>query len=284
MKNRCLVVISYYDRRPVHDLLGLLKSLEAYQAGDEYEVCIVVNRTKNEDLILPSRYRHIPVGYRHNVGMNIGAWDYGWRHNDQYRDYLFLQHECYVICAGWLAAYRKALSNDVGMVGESLNRQWDNVWSELRESLAGSWLPEHSLDGCASNRVDYYLEMFRRQGISPGKNGRHLRSLIWFMPRDVLVNIDGFIIGRNYGECIAAEIGTSKKVEALGMTVQQANEDEFSYIRHSEYNQDKPGMPFTQRTRYISCSSIERYVEQMSVVEFAKVKIRKQLQYFRIKS
>jgi hypothetical protein len=122
--------------------------------------------------------------------------------------------------------------------------------------------------------------MFRRQGISPGKNGRHLRSLIWFMPRDVLVNIDGFIIGRNYGECIAAEIGTSKKVEALGMTVQQANEDEFSYIRHSEYNQDKPGMPYTQRTRYINCSSIERYVERMSIIEFAKIKIRKQFQYF----
>lgn len=280
MKNTCLVVISYYDRRPVQNLLALLKSLEAYQAGDEYDACIVVNRTKNEDLILPSRHRHIPVIYRHNVGMNIGAWDYGWRHNNPYRDYLFLQDECYVICANWLNAYRTRLSHDVGMVGESLNKQWDNTWPELRRSLSKSRLPEHSLDGRNINRVDYYLEVFKRHGINPGENGRHLRSLIWFMSRDVLVKIDGFIIGSNYGECIAAEIGTSKKVEALGMRVAQIHEEEFFYIRHLEYNQDKPGAPFTHAARYISYPSIERYVEQMTILEFAKMKIKKQLKSF----
>lgn len=277
MKARCLLVISHFDRRPIQNLLALLKSLDQYPAGDDYDTCIVVNRTKDDAIVLPSRYRHIPIIYRHNLGMNIGAWDCGWRQNDEYRDYLFLQEECYVIRPNWLNVYRKALSSNIGMVGESLNRQWDNAWSNLRESLSGSYLPEHSLDGFPMNRVDYYLEMFRRQGVNPGETGRHLRSLIWFMPRDVIAKIDGFTIGLNYGECIAAEIGTTKKVEALGMRAAQVHEEEFFYIRHLDYNQDKPGTPFSHGARYISYPSIKRYVEDMSVLEFAKIKIKKRL-------
>jgi hypothetical protein len=257
MIDKTLVVISYYDRRPINNLLELTESLHQYSAGEEFDVCVIVNRTKNESISIP-QLSSAAIRYRHNVGMNIGAWDHGWRTCSGYKSYLFLQDECYVIRDHWLSAYRAVLERpSVGMVGESLNMLWDKPWRELRKLFANIILPEHQIEAKCVNRVDFYLEFFKAHGVDPRVGGRHLRSVVWFLSAEVLQAIDGFLIGRNYGECIAAEIAASKKVEALGLAVVQANEqEEFFYIRHLEYNQDSPGSPYAHDVKYVDYASV----------------------------
>jgi hypothetical protein len=74
----------------------------------------------------------------------------------------------------------------------------------------------------------------------------------------VLSEIGGFPIGRNYAECIAAEIGVSKLVESRGLSVQQVDDDEpFRFIRHEEWNQDSTGAPYTHS------SLLKRRIEEL---------------------
>ena len=275
---KALVVISYYDRRPSDNILALIPSLLDRPAGGEFDICIVVNRTKEEKLDLPERYSQIPIEYRHNLGMNIGAWDHGWRTHKGYRDYLFLQDECYVIRSNWLTAYRVANERPhVGMVGESVSKLWERSWSELRRLLANNELPEHSVGGKPVNRVDYYLNFLRENNVDPQEKGTHLRSVVWFLSGTVLDQIDGFLIGRNYGECIAAEIATSKKVEALGLRIAQANEqEEFFYIRHLEYNQDSPGSPYTHDVKYVDYASVRRLIDSKDQKLWPLLKLKMQ--------
>jgi hypothetical protein len=278
MIDKTLVVISYYDRRPIHNLLELIGSLHQYPAGDEFDVCVIVNRTKNEEISIP-HLSSAAIHYRHNIGMNIGAWDYGWRQWPNYKCYLFLQDECYVIRERWLAGYRAVLEKpNVGMVGESLNQLWGRPWTELRKLFAGTVLPEHSLEDECANRVDFYLEFMKANGVTPGLGGKHLRSVVWLLTAEVLKKIGGFLIGRNYGECIAAEIATSKKVEALGLDCVQANaKEEFFYIRHLEYNQDSPGSPYAHDIKYVDYASVRRLLEanEKDVWPMIKYKLRK---------
>jgi hypothetical protein len=240
-----LVVISYYDRRPVDELHQLLKTIREYAAGIDFDICVVVNSTSDTRLNFDTE-TPIEVLYRSNLGMNIGAWDYGWRNHRSYDDYLFLQDECYVVREGWLAAFRRrGAESGVGMVGESINHSWDRSWDELHRQQEGIVLPDHVVDGKTVNRVKYYLKFLSDVGIESGRSGRHLRSLVWYFRGDVLSRIGGFPIGRNYAECIASEIGVSKRVESLGLRVEQVEDEPFRYIRHHEWNQDRPGAPFT---------------------------------------
>jgi hypothetical protein len=282
-----LIVISYYDRRPLHNLVELLRSLHKYPAGDEFDICLVVNRTKDEAVILPNEFSSITVRYRHNLGMNIGAWDYGWRNNPGCKVYVFLQDECYIIRENWLSEYLSLFKNpDCGMVGESINAFWNRPWAELRELFAHSQLPEHMLDAKPVNRIDFYLQFLADHGVWPGKSGRHLRSVVWVLPGDVLKRIDGFLIGRNYGECIGAEIATSKKVEALGRQIVQANsEEEFFYIRHVEYNQDFPGSGYAHNVKYIDYASVERLLDakERELWQLAKLKWHRRFGFLREK-
>jgi hypothetical protein len=277
MIDKTLVVISYYDRRPIHNLLELTESLHQYPAGQEFDVCVIVNRTKNE-LISIAQLSSTAIHYRHNVGMNIGAWDHGWRICSGYKSYLFLQDECYVIRDNWLARYQAVLERpNVGMVGESLNRLWDKPWRELRKLFANIILPEHQIEAKCVNRVDFYLEFLKAHGVDPRVGGRHLRSVVWFLSAEVLQAIDGFLIGRNYGECIAAEIAASKKVEALGLAVVQANEqEEFFYIRHLEYNQDSPGSPYAHDVKYVDYASVRRLIDSKEQELWPLVKLKMQ--------
>jgi hypothetical protein len=280
MIDKTLVVISYYDRRPIHNLLELADSLHQYPAGEEFDVCVIVNRTKNELISIP-QLSSAAIHYRHNVGMNIGAWDHGWRTCSGYKSYLFLQDECYVIRDHWLSAYRAVLERpNVGMVGESINMLWDKPWRELRKLFANIILPEHQIEAKCVNRVDFYLDFFKAHGVDPRVGGRHLRSVVWFVSADVLKAIDGFLIGRNYGECIAAEIAASKKVEALGLEVIQANEqEEFFYIRHLEYNQDSPGSPYAHDVKYVDYASVSRLIDskEQELWPLLKLKMQKLL-------
>ena len=176
------------------------------------------------------------VHYRRNTGYNIGAWDFGWRVSPEYFAYLFMQEECQVVREGWLKAFVDKASNPtIGLVGECLSFDWNLPWSILAELTKTQHLPEHLVDGKPADRVSCYFDFFKRHGIPPGNKGDHLQSLILFLRREVLQAIDGFPIGRNYGEAIAAEIGISKKVQALGLEICQVGPEPFSYIYHPQW-------------------------------------------------
>jgi hypothetical protein len=122
-----------------------------------------------------------------------------------------------------------------GLVGESLSVDWDFTWEVLSESTKDHQFAEHLVDGKSAERVPCYLDFFRRHGIDPGPKGDHLQSLILFIRRQVLQAMQGFPVGTNFGESIAAEIGISKKVQSLGLKICQVREEPFSYIQHPQW-------------------------------------------------
>lgn len=243
--HRAVVVVSYYDRRSVDCLEALLKSLAQYDAGRDFEVVVVVNQTRETlPRLSPAPFPLTVIG-RENTGMNIGAWEAGWRHMPGRPVYVFMQDECLVMRDGWLAAFAERCAEPgVGLVGESLNAAWDKPWPLLRVLHAGARMPDHLIDGNPADRVDVYLDCMRRWGIDPGATATHLRSLVWAASYETLLRIDGFPIGANYGDCIAAEIAVSRKVEAARLRVVQVRQAPFYFAVHREWNQDQPGGHF----------------------------------------
>ena len=247
IRHHTLVVISFYDRRDIDNLDKLLCSMQRHDAGADYSVCIVVNRTS--DVKISPGFNVDSILYRNNTGMNIGAWDFGWRKNPGFSDYLFLQDECYICKDGWISAFQEAAREPkVGLVGEALNTKWDQSWDRLKKLQQDICLPEHEINGCKANRVDVYLKFLSDHNVPAGSNGKHMRSLVWFFRHDVMKRIDGFPGGGNYGECIASEIGVSKKIESLGLSVIQVKEMPFYFIRHLEWNQDSVASEYSHKS------------------------------------
>jgi len=235
----CLIVVSYYDRRGIDPLRRLFATMREFAPGLPCDVRLVVNRDTRGYLDLGVSWPGLTVLERENRGMNIGAWDCGWRALPAYDSYLFLQDECHVLRPAWLSAFAsRANLAGVGLVGEYFNDKWRLPWDRLKALWAGHAMKDHRIRGKAANRVDVYLDFFRRHGLATGTNGGHMRSLVWYAKRRVLESIGGFPIGSNYGECIAAEIATSKQIEALGLEVVQVADEPFSYIGHSEWVRD----------------------------------------------
>lgn len=266
--SRPLVVISFYDRRPVAPLEALLDTLDAHPAGVDHDRVVCINAGGGPALPDAIAQRVHDVLVRPNDGMNIGAWDAAWRHWKGRPAYLFLQDECRSVADGWLQAFLDALADPaVGLVGESLNATWDAPWDALRDGPGMHRLPEHVLDGVAANRVDVYLDALRRFGIDAGDRARHLRALIWAIRGPVLQAIDGFPQGRNYGECIAAEIGVSRAIEAAGLQLRQVGPSPFHVFRHREWNQDRAGGAFTHRPVHLDeLRALRAEVEQLRMV------------------
>lgn len=241
-----LVIISHYEARSRAPLNRLLASLTTCSSGAAYDVALVINRDASTRSSVAESVRTKFIHTRENTGMNIGAWEHGWRASPGYSQYLFLQDECSAVREGWLAAYL-ARSEDasIGLLGESVNEAWAKPWEQLARERAGEVMPDHTLDGQQAERVPLYLECMRRWGVDPGATGRHLRSLAWFARREVLERIGGFPIGHSYGECIAAEIAVSRRVEAAGLRVEQASPAPFHFFGHSDWARARPGAPFT---------------------------------------
>ncbi|MEL7157351.1 MAG: hypothetical protein AAFN30_12225 [Actinomycetota bacterium] len=231
---RRLVIVAYFDQRPLRPLLDLLASMERHPAGCPYERLVVVSTT-GTDRLDRLRSAGIPCLERQSLGLNIGAWDDGWRQAADVDEFLFLQDDCLVVRQNWLRAFADACGPGVGLVGESLNEHWDRPWDELRRTRGKIRVAEHQLAGRRANRVDVYLEFMARHGIEPGEAGRHLRGQVWFARRAALASIDGFPKGRNRGEHIASEIAVSRAMEAKGWCVRQVAETPFHYISHREW-------------------------------------------------
>lgn len=242
-----LVIVSFYDRRPMEPLIALLDSMDEHPPGVDHDVLLVVNSTSDTRLPESVVARVHAVVYRPNNGMNIGAWDGGWRQARGRPFYLFLQDECFVSRDDWLSTYHRKLEQVGGIVGESLNAGWSKPWAELRDTVGKNSLPEHLVSGVPANRVDCYLDFMSRNNINPGESGAHLRSLVWAISGDLMERLGGFPIGANYGECIGAEIGVSRRVVELGYEISQLAAAPFYAIRHQEWNQDAPGGAWTHK-------------------------------------
>ncbi|MGH1357256.1 MAG: hypothetical protein ACRBC3_00690 [Burkholderiaceae bacterium] len=242
-KPRHAVVVSLYEARSFEPLARLFESMACYDAGLSYQLVLVVNRTSSTPLDLPF-YPEMQVLERDNTGMNIGAWDHGWRESVDFDAFLFLQDECLIQRDNWLLAFDKAASQGAALIGESLSPGWDRPWPALRATHGKTLLREHQIDNAPANRVDVYLDVMKKAGIDPGPGGRHLRSLVWFARREWLTRIDGFPIGADFGQCIGAEIAVSKAIEAAGGVVAQVADKPFSFIRHTEWHQHTENGPF----------------------------------------
>ncbi len=235
------VGVSHYAARPPAPLVGLLDAMAAFPAGVPYDIRVVVNRDGAEVLTLPERHRGVEVAYRPNAGYNIGAWEAGWRAGPDYDAYLFVQDECRVVQSDWVGAFvRRAAGPGVGLVGECLSPDWDAPWGDLADRFRGHRPPGHSAD-----RVDCYLGCLRRWGIPPGERGDHLQTLALFATRAVLGRVGGFPQGADYGEAIAAEIGTSKRVRAAGLGAVEVGPEPFFYLEHPQWLHRRP--PLTPR-------------------------------------
>lgn len=236
--SKTLVVISYWDQRPVADLNGLIRSMERHEAGRSFDACIVVNQESGRALDAPKTTFPLSVLNRPNAGMNIGAWDWGWREMPLYDHYIFLQDECRILRDGWLDAYvRCLLEPEVGIVGESINQRWCRSWDELVAEP-----PKNPRSNLVLERARICLRFMRSLNIPAGLTARHLRSLIWGLSKSTLQKLSGFPIGANYEECIAAEVAVSRQVESLGLSIRQIHRLPFYYVSHVQWINTYPAL------------------------------------------
>ena len=257
-----LVIISHWAPRGLQALTRLVRQMAQTRPGQDYSLCVVSNHDRTDDAQdafaiaqleaslaealknQPWPPQNVQTHLRENTGMNIGAWDHGWQCDDTYEHYLFLQDEVLLQREHWLALLTKraqdACQSGKGLylLGESFNTRWQLPWATLRQSPLNVFAPGHP---CDMRRVDYYLHCMHQWGIDPGTDGGHLRSLVWLSNQQTLQCLNGFRQGRQYGECIAAEIATSRAVVAAGGVVQQIAPSPFCVFWHPEWRKDGLG-------------------------------------------
>ncbi len=233
---KSIIVISYYNERTNIYLERLIHTLKKINA----DILVVTNSNAATENIIKVT-DNVKYLTRFNTGMNIGAWDAGFRICPDYNNYIFLQDECYISNQEFLSRYEFLLSDTkIGMIGESMNWKWDLEWGKIYNTKL-NYVIETDRQQKSLTRVEYYLLKMHSWGINPGKTGRHLRSLIWAFRGEVLKSINGFPIGKTKEECIAAEISVSKAVEQKGYLVSQIDEKPFKYIKHKEWREDGSG-------------------------------------------
>lgn len=229
------IIISYYNRTSPRSLRILLEQLSDYSDL----IRLVVNVESSNDV---SSFASLGVKYcvTENEGMNIGAWTKGYQIWPEADFYIFLQDECYVKRLDFLPQIISQFKADqkVGLLGETLNYRWNHDWQLLLESPINRYETQHEIDDIQSKRVDCYLHHMRRWKIDPGQSALHLRSLVWALPAQVMRRLGGFPIGRNKGECIAAEIAVSRRLISLGYRISQFGTQPFTYFGHREWRED----------------------------------------------
>jgi hypothetical protein len=215
------VVVSYYDQRPIATLLDLLDQATGIDAGAFFDICVVVNAEGTTPIRLPERHKAVAVLHRENRGYNIGAWQHGWRADPRYDFYLFLQDECVIRRAGWLAAIATAARGArTGFVGEGMDcyeswktfdRCWPPIAAEVRRMAAAHRIP-------LGTRPDY------------------VQTLIVGSRREVLERTGGFVVGEGKVGACAGEILTSVRARAFGLRNAQVAWRPFEYIRHPQWD------------------------------------------------
>lgn len=230
------VIISYWPGRNTRSLYKQLNQIYRYDAGSPFSVTVVCNGGDKSPLLLPKKYtnRGVRVLNRINSGYNIGAWEYGWRNDQDSEYFLFLQDECRILKAGWLNAFLEKMQAcpEIGLLGESIN--WKCSWDELRNyPLAARFLNREGEP--PFNSVDYLREFLVRENLPPGETAEHIQSLVLFSSRKVLETISGFPTSDIYAEAVGTEIAISKKVLAHGYQIAEVGDKPFSYIVHPQW-------------------------------------------------
>ena len=221
MAARNLVVISYYDQRPIEMLLALLNQTLSIDAGATFDLCVVVNAENVTPTLLPERHKAVQVLHRENRGFNVGAWQHGWKANPYYDFYLFLQDECVIRLPGWLTAIGEAARNPkVGFVGEGID-------------CYESW---ETFDRCWPPIAEEIHRMAADQRIALGTRPDYVQTLIVGARRDVLEQTGGFVVGDGKMSACAGEILTSVRARARGLRNVQVAWRPFEYIRHPQWD------------------------------------------------
>ena len=240
MASRCCVVICYWTGRAPRALYRLLRQMRDVPAGEPYDVVIVCNGGDQRPLRLPADLQspHIELVMRPNAGWNLAAWDEGWRRARDHEYFLFLQAECVIRTAGWLARFVRRMESDstLGLVGERLS--WQNMtWEYAREATrldledAGRSPTPGALEA-----IDAYRTLLTQHGIDPGTHGTHLDSIILFSSRRVLEQIGGLpVLGDSYLQAVASEIGASRRVVSAGYRIAQLADEPFFRISHTQW-------------------------------------------------
>jgi hypothetical protein len=228
--SKTIFIISHYDLRPKVDLQNLILQLAKFNS----QIAVVIN----DDKFKKTNYEKINNVFflkRHNVGMNIGAWNKGYKYFYDYENYFFFQDECFIKDFNFFDKYLNFLSNShYGVIGETINPKWARPWKDIIESQLNYSFEKN---GLKIDRVTYYMDQIKKWKIPLGDNATHLRALNLAFKRKTLDKINGFNIGFSKEQCIASEIAISKKVENLNLKVIQSNQKPFCYIGHKEWDQ-----------------------------------------------
>ena len=208
-----------------------------HQLSDKVNNIIVV---VNNDLchqVQKNILNDVVIINRPNTGMNIGAWSEAIAHCKNSDYVLFLQDECKLVRPDFVECYRTLLSEPgIGMIGESINPNWNCEWSQIAKSKLN-----YSINYASNQtitRVNYYLECMIKWGINPGTHSTHLRGLAWAFNKLGLQAIEKFPIGLNKEQCIAAEISVSRKIIQSGLKFKQSNLNSFNYFEHKEWKKN----------------------------------------------
>lgn len=221
------VVVSGWVGHPHAHLVRLLDSMDARDPGRAFDLVLCANGL-DFSLPAPLEARFDAVFVRENTGYNLGAWEHAWRRLPDKRWFLFLQDECTIRTAGWVADFVETFETTprCGLVGEHLNRAWDRPWTEL----CGDW-PDAA-------RARFYRKTITAWGIDPGERGRHLTTVVQLSSREVLEAAGGYPQAETYQEAIAAEIGFSRRIEEAGYALAQVGRRRHSRIAHPQWPPD----------------------------------------------
>lgn len=234
-ETKVAVVVSTWVGNPEVYLSDLTASMRRFSAGRPYDLFLSAN---GETFQIPSGLeKHFKkVFIRENVGFNLGAWDFAWRRLPQYSHFLFIQDDCTIRRRNWVSRFVRCFEKnaDCGLVGEYFNSGWDHPWNDLTTAH----FEERRFSDTKRERAIYYYKTLESWGIDPGERASHLTSVVHFTSRKILEEIDGYNIGHNYQDAIAAEIGFSRKIRAKGYQLIQVGRGRHSLIAHPQWPTD----------------------------------------------
>jgi hypothetical protein len=239
IKTKTCVIICYWTGRSTQRLHQLLNQMLTIDAGTDFNLAIVCNGGDKNPLTLPKKFDALrpQIFNRENVGLNIMAWDYGWRAVGDYEYYLFLQDECFLKKTGWVSEFEYRMSADqgIGLLGEYI--MWPNMtWQFIRQAtdrdLGVDWFPGESV-----HPLDFYQNYMTQQGISTTEIGSHLMCLVIFTKLSILQEINGFLPCKTYREAISSEIALSRLIASKGYRISYVKDERFVMIGHYQWTQ-----------------------------------------------
>jgi len=227
--SKSIFIISYFEGREKKYLKKLINQLMKIDC----QIGVVINDDKVKKIFF-EKIDNIFYLTRKNIGMNIGAWDAGYKYFDNYENYFFFQDECFIKNYSFFEHYLYFLSQkNAGIIGDSMNTKWSETWEKMFSSPLNYSI---NINKQKIDRVSYYKKQIEDWDIPISETPIHLRSLNIALKKKILDKINGFNIGFFREQCVAAEIAISKKIESLNLQIAQSHQKPFYFIGHEEWN------------------------------------------------